>query len=303
MSSPYDPSYIYGEQPGTRVPKGFAIASLILGIVSLLNCWIPMINFVSVVTGIIAIVLGIVALRKVKKGSGGGKGMGIVGIVTSTIGIISSITISALFVISLNATLAGIDDYTYDDYMNEITSKLEEGIGGYGSASDGYNDLSPWTKLEFSVNGKTYTLMESKLRDLEESGYTLDLEGQGYPDGYVVEPGQMISIIELEGKNDYDEYFIVNVANLTEEPMDIKDCVLTKFDYDNAGDSNAISISGISCGATAEQVEEVFGAPQTSEENDSYVLYQYETRKYTKYFQVIFADGIAKGFTLSSMEY
>jgi prepilin-type processing-associated H-X9-DG protein len=60
--------------------SGLAVASLILGILSLL-CFGPFF-------GIPAIILGLFALSKVKKGTGSGKGMAIAGISTGSVGIV-----------------------------------------------------------------------------------------------------------------------------------------------------------------------------------------------------------------------
>ncbi|HJD51349.1 MAG TPA: DUF4190 domain-containing protein [Candidatus Rothia avistercoris] len=88
------PSYgydAYGQQVASA-PKGLAITSLILGILSFLGGWI----ILGGILGIVGLVLGIVALRKTKTG-GGGKGLAITGIVFSSLGILISLAMLVFF--------------------------------------------------------------------------------------------------------------------------------------------------------------------------------------------------------------
>lgn len=88
------PSYgydAYGQQVASA-PKGLAITSMILGILSFLGGWVVL----GGVLGIVGLVLGIVALRKTKTG-GGGKGLAITGIVFSSLGILISLAMLVFF--------------------------------------------------------------------------------------------------------------------------------------------------------------------------------------------------------------
>ena len=81
-------------------PSGLAIASMVLGIVSIvLCCCFPM--------GTMGLILGIVALKKVNDGTGDGKGMAIAGIVLNGI-----CTVAGVINIILNgaAMMAAIQD-------------------------------------------------------------------------------------------------------------------------------------------------------------------------------------------------
>lgn len=88
------PSYgydAYGQQVASA-PKGLAITSLILGILSFLSGWVVL----GGILGIVGLVLGIVALRKTKTG-GGGKGLAITGIIFSSLGILISLVMLVFF--------------------------------------------------------------------------------------------------------------------------------------------------------------------------------------------------------------
>lgn len=75
------------------VPKtnGMAVASMVVGIISLFLSWIPIIGLIGFIGGIVAIILGIIALKKTVS-----KGLSIAGIVTGAISVLSSLIIALL---------------------------------------------------------------------------------------------------------------------------------------------------------------------------------------------------------------
>ncbi|MGI9456034.1 MAG: DUF4190 domain-containing protein [Aeoliella sp.] len=94
---------------------GLAIASMVLGIVSLvLFClW-----YVSVPCAIIAVVLGLVARGKVKDGTGGGGGMAMAGIVCGAIAI--------LLVLLLFAGLLAFLNFAGPEMMEDFQEQMKE---------------------------------------------------------------------------------------------------------------------------------------------------------------------------------
>ncbi|MFG3339582.1 DUF4190 domain-containing protein [Glycomyces sp. NPDC048151] len=71
---------------GPQLPKGQAIASMVLGIIAVGGLCIPYIgSFASIVCGIIAAILGGVALKKINAGQAAGKGQAITGLVLGII--------------------------------------------------------------------------------------------------------------------------------------------------------------------------------------------------------------------------
>ncbi len=68
----------YGNPPARTLPNGMAVASLVLGILGLVLAVVV----VGGVLGLVAVILGAVALGKIKRGEAGGRGMAIAGIVT-----------------------------------------------------------------------------------------------------------------------------------------------------------------------------------------------------------------------------
>ena len=82
-----------------ELPKGLAIAALVVSIIAFLTGLMP---FLGGVLAIVGLVLGIVALVKVKKGTGSGKGMGITAIVLSSLALLTSIVISIVAIIGIS---------------------------------------------------------------------------------------------------------------------------------------------------------------------------------------------------------
>ncbi len=65
--------------------KGFAITSFVLGLGALATGWIPFVFVLGAVSGIVAIVLGIVALRRIARSQAGGRSFAIIGILLSVL--------------------------------------------------------------------------------------------------------------------------------------------------------------------------------------------------------------------------
>ena len=93
------PAYnMQGGYPGYQ-PKpgsGLAIASLVCGILGVLT---GIFIFSGLSLGLAGIVLGIVALVKVKNGTASGKGMAIGGIVTGALGMIAAVAMMVLGIV------------------------------------------------------------------------------------------------------------------------------------------------------------------------------------------------------------
>lgn len=85
---PYGYPYPYPMMPmAPELPRGLAVTGMILGIVGLCTS----IFYIGGLIGIVGLVFSIIALRKVGKGLGGGKGMAIAGLVTSIVGIVLNV--------------------------------------------------------------------------------------------------------------------------------------------------------------------------------------------------------------------
>ncbi len=96
------PMYNFQEKP-----KGFAIASMILGIGStLFSCCLW---FFTLFTSITGLILGIVSLKRDEDG----KGMAIAGIILSSVGILFSIFLVFIYIASMIEGMSYLDMYDY----------------------------------------------------------------------------------------------------------------------------------------------------------------------------------------------
>ena len=82
----------YSNQPARTLPKGMAVASLVLGILGLVLA----IFLLGGLLGLVAVILGVVALGKIKRGEADGKGMAIGGIVTGALAMLLAASLLAV---------------------------------------------------------------------------------------------------------------------------------------------------------------------------------------------------------------
>ncbi|MCR5467975.1 MAG: DUF4190 domain-containing protein [Lachnospiraceae bacterium] len=119
-NSTYYTSESYEQTEIKEPSKGFGIASLVLGILSIVT-FCTMLNYIL---AILAIIFGAIHIAK-NKGRGG-KGMGIAGLVMGIISIVISIIFWTVFVLAIGSMATrtdqnGIYDYydTFEDYFGE----------------------------------------------------------------------------------------------------------------------------------------------------------------------------------------
>jgi len=95
------PSYSSSQPEARPLGSGMAIASLVLGILALVTFWTI---FGGILLGLIAIVLGVIALGRVRKGRAAGRGLAIAGVVLGTLGLLLSLAFVALTVWVFNSS-------------------------------------------------------------------------------------------------------------------------------------------------------------------------------------------------------
>ena len=108
--------------PGQQAPpprpgsNGLAIAALVCGIVALLLSWIPVINVLALLLGLVAVGCGIGGIRKAGSTGAGQKGVAVGGLVTGILAILLSLVI-----------LVGIATVFSDPDFREPFDRLREG--------------------------------------------------------------------------------------------------------------------------------------------------------------------------------
>ena len=98
--------------------KGLSIASMILGIVSVLcSCCLW---FIAIPAGIVGLILGIVGIKR----GGEGRGMAIAGIITSSVSIVLGLVMAVMFISAMTSGVYnGMDDF-YRNYYSEYLNTL-----------------------------------------------------------------------------------------------------------------------------------------------------------------------------------
>ena len=113
----------YGPPPpgyGPQQNKGLAVAALVLGIVGFVTFFL----FVGGLLGIVALVLGIVAIRQTRKGQASGKSMAIAGTILGG----AAIVITAIYAIALSAFFVkfGSQFSNFQDCLRHATTVPEQ---------------------------------------------------------------------------------------------------------------------------------------------------------------------------------
>jgi hypothetical protein len=100
--------------PPTTKGAGLAIASMVLGIIALLLSWVPIVNNLAAILAVVGLGLGIPALIRARRGTAGGTGLAITGLVTSVLAIVIVIATQILFVKALDEVGAALDESIAD---------------------------------------------------------------------------------------------------------------------------------------------------------------------------------------------
>ena len=159
--STYDRQYsgAYAQSRLRKESQGLAIASLILGILSLMF----FLTGVNILTSILALVFGIIYLSTVKQKKG--KGMAVAGIITAALAIVLCIG-AWVFIIGNAANLASLAEdeegmerwYEYygldeDDFYNDFYNDYwDENQDNYRMFENPNHDKSPFDNYDFDIN-------------------------------------------------------------------------------------------------------------------------------------------------------
>ena len=78
-----------------------AVLALIFGIAAILICWVPFVNFLSLLLAIAAMILGVIELRRIDTGKTSirGRGASVTGIILGAVAVVLGVVLS--FVLSL----------------------------------------------------------------------------------------------------------------------------------------------------------------------------------------------------------
>lgn len=168
--------------PPAEVPatgrNGLATAGFVLGLLGLLGSWIPLLNILAIVLGVVGAILAAVGLGKSKK-AGVGKGLALAGLILGVLAVIIALVVNAAFVNSVDDAIDTTTDTTVeapadsaDDAASDADAAAGEELGTtrdnpapLGSAITG----GDWTVTINSVK----TADEDSIGQKPEAGSTL----------------------------------------------------------------------------------------------------------------------------------
>lgn len=109
---------IYEHQSGAR--KGFAIASMVLGIIGLVGTCCSLMTYggLNILLGVLGLVFGILGLKSQ------GKGMAIAGIVMAALNIVIGILLIVLILLSMR-TFGSMSPEEYEEFFREVEQMYE----------------------------------------------------------------------------------------------------------------------------------------------------------------------------------
>ena len=182
--------------------KGLAIASLVLGIISILGCWIPFANIIFIVTALVGLGLGIAGIVSHSKNKNGSMGMSVAGVITSMLAIIFAVLVNILVIFAVNQ-----NDKDYDN-------------------NDDYHDNdNDWFDFDDNIDDveRTFNIGEVATFETKDGDYTIKVN----------------KVYETDDRNSFSN-IIANKVVIVEyeyQNISLKDDLLVLFDdaYDNNG--------------------------------------------------------------------
>lgn len=153
--------------------SGFAVASLVLGIIGVLFSLIPIINNASFIFGIIGLVLGIIGLIKKNK-----KGLAIAGVILCALAMIITLVSQQIYSKAFNEAAdkasSSLDDATGDNTDDILGTKVTVDLGQFTMTDDQYglNKSSlPVTVKNISDESKSFNI---QIEAVDAAGNRID---------------------------------------------------------------------------------------------------------------------------------
>ena len=94
------------QQPQGRSTSALGITALVLGIIAMLTSFIPIVNNLSFLIGLLGLVLGIIGLVACVRGTKGGKGIAIAGVVLCALSLVVVLVTQSMFSAALDQSLS-----------------------------------------------------------------------------------------------------------------------------------------------------------------------------------------------------
>ncbi len=137
---------------GSSSTSGLAITSLVLGIATLMFFWIPIFDLVP---GALAVLLGVLGLKQVRRGTAAGKGLAVAGILCASLGMIPSFLLAGGIVVALLFGTPTISVERSSPPSAAISSEGPRIVDADRAAADGAREVAPSVKTTSNDQDQT----------------------------------------------------------------------------------------------------------------------------------------------------
>lgn len=179
--------------PTAKSSNGLATAGFVLGVLGFLGAWIPLLNFLAILLGIIGAILAAVGLSKVRT-AGSGKGLAISGLALSVLAVVISIAINVAFV-------GAVDDAVDDAKSTTVEAPKTPAGDASGAATAepaedkelGKTRANP-APIGSAITGGNWTVTVNSVKTAKQDKY-----------GRAPDAGQILLVINLTATYNGDD--------------------------------------------------------------------------------------------------
>lgn len=137
----------YPGYPGAPAPvapgKGLAISALVVAIVALLLCWIPFINTISFILGLVALGLAIAAIVITVRRKAGPRGLAIAGAAVAAASLIGTIVTQAIVFSALSEVSAVVEEQPTLEEPSAVDGMGDEALVESATEEEAAGDATP----------------------------------------------------------------------------------------------------------------------------------------------------------------
>ena len=135
--------------------SGMAVAGLVLGIIALVSSFVPLLNLLSFPFVLLSIIFGAIGVWQTVKGSKGGKGLAIAGLV---LGILALVVTGVMYASAAVADSAASSTASVAEGAGEtVVAEQDEGSAAYGVTIDGCRVTEDYAGEAVAVVTYTFT--------------------------------------------------------------------------------------------------------------------------------------------------
>jgi Na+/phosphate symporter len=123
----------YVPQPPIQYKNGVGLAALIVGVVAICFCWVPILNYLTVVMGIIGLILAIVGLVNVRRKVANNSAVAGIALIVNIANLILPFIFLAAFASAVDESVQELDEISnqvdaYGDCLDKADINVEGSI-------------------------------------------------------------------------------------------------------------------------------------------------------------------------------